>query len=208
MGVMGASIELIDAESGEIETLMEPEGFEMYGTALTKGAVAFHHPNGTPFLIDLESKEQTSFNAPPEGTSRLAVERSWFSPDGDALFLKKGGAIEIWDVASKSYRQQWQFVDDNRGFELVGFAPESNLVVRRLTKGRRLEFIDAAEGKVVGGITGLKRMELRGISQDGKRIALPTLDKKIMILDFPKGLPEGEMPITALEQNAKAEVQR
>jgi hypothetical protein len=91
---------------------------------------------------------------------------------------------------------------------LVGFAPESNLVVRRLTKGRRLEFIDAAEGKVVGGITGLKRMELRGISQDGKRIALPTLDKKIMILDFPKGLPEGEMPITALEQNAKAEVQR
>jgi hypothetical protein len=208
MGAGGSGIELIDVESGEAEALMDGKGFEMYGSALTKGAVAFSGVSGGPVQIDLKSKEQTQFSPAPEGVSKFAVERSWFSKDGKSLFQKKGGAIELWDVESKSYRQQHQIVEDGRSFELVGIAADENVVVRRLQNQRRLEFVSAAEGKILGGITGLKRMEMSGISKDGKRLALPTLDKKMFILDFPDGIPAGEIPITALEQKAETEAKR
>jgi hypothetical protein len=72
--------------------------------------------------------------------------------------------------------------------------------VRRLQRERRLEFVSAAEGKVLGGLSDLKRMEICGISKDGKRLALPTLDKKMFILDFPEGITRSvseEFPGTA-----------
>jgi hypothetical protein len=138
----------------------------------------------------------------------MAADRTWFSPDGKELYLKKSGTLERWDVESKSFRQQWQLVDDSRSFDIVGVAPEANLVARRMMSKRTLEFIDAGEGKVVSSITGFKRLEVSGLSQDGKRLVVPTLDKKVFVVDFPNGIPAGAMTLSQLEQKAETDSKR
>ncbi len=160
----GVAIELIDATSGEVEYLMEPINFEMYGNALHDGKVAFMMPRGGPVMDDLETKEQTHFQRPPEGSSRMAASRTWFSFDGRQLFAQKSGLIEVWDVASKSLHHEFRVLPDNRSYDQNAVATGVSIVARRVVDAQAIELVDVAEGAVQTRIVGSSRFETSGIS--------------------------------------------
>lgn len=198
----GVSIELIDATTGEVEYLMEPNNFEMYGNALHDGKVAFMMPRGGPVMVDLKTKEQTHFLRPPDGSSRMAASRTWFSTDGEQLFAQKAGLIEVWDVSTKSLQHEFRVAPDNRSYDLNNIATGANIVARRVVDARKIELVDVAEGETQTSIVGSPRFEVSGISRDATRLVLPTADRKMLVVHFPDGPPAGEIQFKDLLRKA------
>jgi len=203
----GISLELIDVSTGVVDYLFKNVKTEMYARSVRKELIPYTASRSV-FAINWKTKERVDYeNAPsvPPGASSSGPRSSdtrhlWYSEDGGFLYARVGSHLLTWDAHSTRFLRRNRLGAEN----LLLVADEAGLVARRRPGKRTLELIDIeTDNAVTTLMLPYHRVRLAGMSQDAKRLAVPTNDRKMLILDFPSASRIGVISIIDAAKHAK-----
>jgi hypothetical protein len=199
----GYGVDILNVETGKIEQLLKPANYEMYAGTVIDGAAIFMVPRGI-LSIDLKSKDEFRFKAPPPGASNHAANRLWHSADGKRLYMQKHDTLEIWDIATRNYVRDWHVRDGMGRRDFRAFATQANLIALQCMDPHDIDLFDLAKGRITSRLKlpFTPASSIRSFSGDGKRMAIG-YNRNTLLLDFADGIPPGALKLDALVAEAK-----
>lgn len=208
MNSSSVSLDMINVRTGKSEHLMPPNNFEMYYSTSRNGVMPLRTP-GANFTLTIAGKSLVQLGPDPPEAGGTAHGLMWFSKDGRQLYVRRGSSLEVWNARTRQYSHSIQVVPAGSKANELGLAEDALMLVLDNWEESKLDLIDLLKGDVRLSIkTTNDYRNLLGMSSDGRRIGLIGPDKKVLLIDFPGGVPSGSLNVEQLLEQTKGQLLR